>query len=371
MMYNKKTKHFTNRLYHAYNLLFFFILMLPACNETQSPGIQVLWNRKQAVSVRIPTTILPASADSIPRFLQVRAAGDTTATAIMGTYLVGKDILFEPLIPFSHGMQYEIFFKTKKLGVFSIPLTDTTDLPKLTEIYPGVDTVPENLLKIYLQFSHPMQEGRSAGFIRLVRNTTDTLQNVFLDLQPELWNEDRTVLTIWLDPGRIKRALQPNLRLGIPIHEKENYRLVISRRWKDAQGIPLQKDYIHSFVAGSRDSLGPDPSKWIIQVITVAPKQVIEIDLTKPLDHFLVAECLHISDPKGTPVKGNFEITRKDDRCRFFPEKPLRPGTYTLRVETKLEDLAGNNINRPFDRDINHSKQPSTNTGYTRYFKIN
>ena len=39
----------------------------------------------------------------------------------------------------------------------------------------------------------------------------------FLDLQPELWNAEGTVLTLWLDPGRIKRDLIPNKELGIPL----------------------------------------------------------------------------------------------------------------------------------------------------------
>ena len=59
-------------------------------------------------------------------------------------------------------------------------------------------------------FSQPMQEGVSAEHICLVKGEKDTLKNVFLDLQPELWNHDRTMLTLWLDPGRIKRDLQPN-----------------------------------------------------------------------------------------------------------------------------------------------------------------
>ena len=81
-------------------------------------------------------------------------------------------------------------------------------------IYPTQDTVPENLLKIYLQFSKPMREGQALRHIELLKNNRDTLPGVFLDLQPELWNVDRTTLTVWLDPGRIKRDLQPNGPIG-------------------------------------------------------------------------------------------------------------------------------------------------------------
>jgi hypothetical protein len=84
-----------------------------------------------------------------------------------------------------------------------------------------------------------MMESRSAGFIKLVKNGTDTLHDAFLDLQPELWNEDRTVITLWLDPGRIKRDLQPNLKLGAPLQQSEKYRSLFQSNGK----IPMDANW--------------------------------------------------------------------------------------------------------------------------------
>ena len=55
-----------------------------------------------------------------------------------------------------------------------------------------------------------MEEGRSTRYVVLVKEGVDTLKGTFLDLQPELWNDDATELTLWLDPGRIKLDLIPN-----------------------------------------------------------------------------------------------------------------------------------------------------------------
>ena len=38
------------------------------------------------------------------------------------------------------------------------------------------------------------------------------MKSIFLELENELWNPEHTQLTLWLDPGRIKRDLIPNQR---------------------------------------------------------------------------------------------------------------------------------------------------------------
>ena len=55
-----------------------------------------------------------------------------------------------------------------------------------------------------------MQEGHSLENILLIRNEKDTIRDAFLDLQPELWNKEGTVLTLWFDPGKDqKRSCSP------------------------------------------------------------------------------------------------------------------------------------------------------------------
>jgi hypothetical protein len=57
--------------------------------------------------------------------------------------------------------------------------------------------------------------------------------------QPNLWNKEATALTHWLDPGRIKRDLQPNQRLGNPLVFGEHCTLVVDRRWKNVAAISM------------------------------------------------------------------------------------------------------------------------------------
>jgi hypothetical protein len=353
------------------NLLFFVIFLSTCCRNEQRDITTIVWENNKAKAIRFPlkwANDLPEGSAS--DHIKIRLMADANLTTILGDYTFDNTIVFEPLIPFSRGSTYEIIVKDKKVGEFSIPMPDSNDAPQILFSYPQHDTVPENLLKIYIQFSQPMSEGQSARYIKLVKNGKDTLRDVFLDLQPELWNENRTVITLWLDPGRIKRDLQPNLRLGTPLQQKGNYQFIVSRGWKNEQGLALQKDFTWSFTAGNRDSISPDPDKWELALPNAMSKGTLTIKLGEALDHFLLVESLLIKNEAGVELKGRFEIADRDRTCHFIPAEPWIAGNYTLLIDAKLEDLAGNNINRPFDRDITRTRQPLTKEWYSKKFRI-
>lgn len=359
------------RLCKFHNLAFFVIVVFFSCNSTQDNNIKIIWINHKASAIHLPETLFKEiPRDSLTDYLRIILHDSKDSIAILGDLQLKNNIIFEPLLPFSRGSDYEVFYKNKKIGEFSISEADKKDLPELTACYPQQDTLPENLLKIYLAFSHPMSEGHSNEFITVIKNNRDTLQDEFLNLQPELWNEDRTVLTIWFDPGRIKRDLQPNMQLGAPLKESEKYQLIISHKWKDALGVSLQKDFTKLFVTGSRDGLSPNTAHWRLVLPDKNSQGALTVISDEPLDHFLFAECLHIIDERGVMVKGKFEIDSMDNSCHFFPSTKWIAGKYSLIVESRLEDLAGNNLNRPFDRDILLTKEQAFKDSYLIEFLI-
>ena len=212
--------------------------------------------------------------------------------------------------------------------------------------------MPENLLKIYLHFDQPMREGVSGKFVKLIKSQRDTIEGAFLDLQPELWNPGRTVLTLWLDPGRIKRDLQPNKRLGAPMQPGTHYQIVISKEWTDARGKKLAKACEKAFVTTHKDSLSPQPARWTLVSPAPATKQPLRINFKEPLDHGLLQEVLSIQDSHGRQVSGKWKIADSEMQCSFTPNADWEAGGYKIRIEPRLEDLAGNNLVRPFDRDV-------------------
>jgi hypothetical protein len=51
-------------------------------------------------------------------------------------------------------------------------------------------------------------------------------------------------------------------------------------------------------------------------------------------------------------VAGHASIGREERSWRFVPSAPWIAGGYSLLVDPRLEDLAGNSLLRLFDRDL-------------------
>ncbi len=72
-------------------------------------------------------------------------------TALLGRFDKTKEIVrFRPAVPFEPGQVYEVREAGQTLADFSIPSTLVSTLPEIIGMYPAQDSVPENLLKIYV-----------------------------------------------------------------------------------------------------------------------------------------------------------------------------------------------------------------------------
>ena len=338
------------------SLIFFAFVMSFSCSDKSNEEISLVWENKKATAISVSQHLLKEDdLASIRQNLVIHLKGQPTA--ILGDYLLVSDqIQFKPAFPLTPGKEYEVVYKQKLLKQFLIPFPDSADAPRLLGLYPSTDTLPENVLKLYMNFSAPMREGESMKHISLLNNKGDTLKDTFLDLQPELWNPERNVLTVWFDPGRIKRDLIPNLKLGNPLKSGEVYTLLVSSEWKDARGLTLKEDYKRNFIIHNRDSISPDPKKWKIDLPVAGTKDPLKIAFPEPLDYFLLQEVISVIDQQGQVVPGVIRITAKELGIDFYPQTKWAEGEYRLKVGSHLEDLAGNNINRLFEQDSKQSK---------------
>jgi len=112
----------------------------------------------------------------------------------------------------------------------------------VAEVYPTADSLPMNLLRMYVQFSAPMTVGDDAEKrIHLLDEKGAIVDKAFLIAAggQELWDPDHTRLTIFFDPGRIKRDLTPHEALGLPLREGRSYSLTIDSTLRDAHGLSL------------------------------------------------------------------------------------------------------------------------------------
>lgn len=330
--------------------MFFLLVILSACDSHQEKIALSYDKNNHATGILVPSYLLNIEA-GVPIKSSLKVTLADKDQNILGTLSEDGDaILFTPLIPLSPGLTYKIIQAGKFIGDIKVPVSNSKDGPHIVSIYPEGDTLPENNLKLYLQFSHPMLTGSALDYITLL-DGKDTLHDVFLNLQPELWDTTGKILTVWFDPGRIKRDLVLNRKLGNPLKKAGKYRLVISSKWKDSRGLNLQ-EYTKEFVAGARDDQQPDINKWQITPPLSGNVKPLMVKLNEPLDHYLLQESITVLNARGVPVKGTSSVSNNDRVWTFTPTQPWLASKYILRVNARLEDLAGNNLNKVFDRDV-------------------
>ncbi len=356
------------RLGQWLSLIFFVCLLTQRCRQKEDK-IAIIWNGKQAIGITFPKKLAGDAINNSSEGLLVRLAGNTTA--MLGNYKITDDqILFTPLIPFSPGSAYEVIYKKNQIGTIQVPAPNAEHMASVINVFPTVDTLPENLLKIYVQFSAPMREGEALQHIYLQNEHNDTVPGVFLDLQPELWDTSRTVLTVWLDPGRIKRDLIPNRKLGSPLQQGKHYTISIYNNWKDAQGLLLRQSFNRKFIAGSRDSISPQPEQWKLELPAANTNRELKINFGESLDYYLLQETIRITDEKGQVMMGSGTPFNNGTGFAFWPDQPWKAGRYRMQVASYLEDLAGNNLNRLFDRDLQVKKVETDEEFMERKFVI-
>ncbi|NER16535.1 Ig-like domain-containing protein [Spongiivirga citrea] len=338
-------------------LVFFCLGILFSCsNNSKETEVEVNYEQQKALSISFKNK----GQDSDLKVYRK----SNKETAILGDFTTKDGITsFTPIIPFSSGNEYVVYSKDRLLSSFTIQSFEN-ELAKLLAIYPTTDNVPENLLKIYLVFSQPMEEvGKALDHIKVMNTNTGKEASVFLDLQPELWNKDHTQLTLWLDPGRIKTGLIPNRESGLPILKGNTYKIIVDKNWKTANGRPLDKDYIKQLNVEERDATKLDPNSWSLKVPKVDTKNPLTITFTETLDAILLKESFSILDNQGVEVEGEFVFEDKETVLLFNPINKWNVGAYNISIASKLEDLAGNNLNHLFDQDITDKNVTTNSSG--------
>lgn len=301
--------------------------------------------------------------------------GENDQQPVLGTYEEARNgyMRFTPAIPFTEGQVYEVIENGKdylKFTPFKAIKRTGNKMPMVTGIYPEVDTVPENLLKMYITFSVPVDATQSIhDHITVYDTRSKETRDIFLKLENELWNQDRTAVTLWLDPGRIKKDLIPNKEQGNPIIKFRTYELIVVDNLRDMNGNRIDSMRKKFFVS-HRDETKPSVNSWKIHSPAKATKEALKIGFKEALDAMLVLETISIYSSENQIIEGDFQLLDQGKSLQFLPKTTWSSGDYTIKVESRLEDLAGNNLNRLFDVDL-EKDVVATKEFYSLSFTIN
>jgi hypothetical protein len=303
--------------------------------------------------------------------------------AVLGSYRVEDGLLrFTPRFPPAPGVHYRAVFEPSRLPQPAdpkaapvvvqvvVPKAPPTAATVVEHVYPSADRLPENLLKFYLHFSAPMRRGEAYRHIHLLDPAGKPIESAFLEVGEELWDPDGKRLTLFIDPGRIKRGLKPREDLGPVLEAGKKYTLAIDRDWSDAHGEPLAEPYRKAFVAVAPADQALDPRTWKAEAPPAGTSRPLEVRFPAPLDHALLGRLLRVTDADGREVAGSATISDLETRWHFTPARPWQAGEYRVVAGTELEDLAGNSIARPFEVDVVHPVRPTTARTVTLPFSV-
>jgi hypothetical protein len=300
----------------------------------------------------------------------------TTQSPMLGTYQWhGSALRFTPQFPLCDGLNYRAEFRPDaelvtldtsaqantyreqkyhgtpiRLDV-SLPKKPNTNPTEVTQIYPSTNVLPENQLKFYLHFSAPMSQREAYTHLELLSADGTPVDLPFLELGEELWDGTGTRLTLFIDPGRIKRGVKPREDLGPALTEGQEYTLVVHSDWNDAAGNSLAKVAKKTFRAGPPVITAIDPGSWKISSPQVHTDEPLKIKFPRPLDRALLDRTLKVKGSGKATVSGKITVSDAERQWEFRPAHAWNAGSYELIVDTVLEDLAGNRIGRPFEFD--------------------
>jgi hypothetical protein len=276
-----------------------------------------------------------------------------------GRYELDRDrLLFLPRFPFVAGTGYSVVVDGEAFSI-ERPAAPAQPETAVAEIFPTAAELPANQLKLYVAFSAPMSEGFAARAVSVrAAGSGEQLSGVFAHLEPELWDPRRTRLTLLLDPGRIKRGLVGNTEVGTALREGEALIVEVAESFRDEAGRPLRAPASRRYEVGPAVRQRVDPGAWRLDAPAAGSTGPLVATFDRPLDRALLEHCLTVQDVDGTVAIGAGELT-----WSLTPATPWRAGRRTLRIDTRLEDLAGNSLVRVFDRDLTRpSDDPGTQT---------
>ncbi len=330
------------------------------CAATAQSGPTIVWESDKAVAVRF-------HYEGDEKAIKISLT-DNTAFIFGRASRQGLDVLFRPVVPFTTGEKYEIWDENGVLNNFEVENSEVS-IPEIASVYPSVDTLPANQLKIYIMFNQPMRPDGVYDHIYVTDEAERVVPGAILPLEPALWNHDNTVLTLWFDPGRIKRDLGPNRMMGNPLKPNSTYTLFVDKEISSASGVALRENHTKSYSTRDFDRKSPDLDQWVLEVPKAGGKSILLIRFDEVMDYGALIGKFTVR--KGSQnISGRFDVLKGETGIAFTPDAQWIWGDYLMTIDPSVEDLAGNNLERLFDEDTSIIKTQLKKSERNKKFTI-
>jgi hypothetical protein len=329
--------------------------------------------KADATRVEIRAVLPKPAADQLPagklsqdegeNWLQVCLVIDgKEGPPMLGSYeRDGQNLVFTPRFPLQNEKNYRACFMQagKRINTvdYQVPARPPAPPAEVVDVWPTNDVLPANHLRFYIQFSRPMRGGPDI-FEQIALLDADGAEIADPWLRDELWNEDGTLLTLYIHPGRIKWGVLLRLLLGPVLEPDRRYTLLVRGSLLDADDRKLSKEYRKQFRTTAEDRTRLELSAWKVQAPESSQRGPLKLAFPKPLDSRSLERFLKVIDAKGQPVAGKTAVSRDGREWTFQPETAWTLQDYAVVVDRRLEDVAGNNPVHAFDVDADAPPPP-------------
>jgi hypothetical protein len=218
-------------------------------------------------------------------------------------------------------------------------------------ISPQAKVLPANTLRFYVHFPRSGEAHFDRDNLRLLNEEEGVVPDPFLVLSQELWSVDGRRLTVFMEPGRIKRGLGAD-----PSHEPafvvgRTYSLVITALGQTAR---------HTFRVGDPVLEAVDETRWRFLPPTVGSLDPAIVQFDRVMDAALCVDEIGVLAPSGEVVQTRVSLAPDGTSARLVPSRPWLAGEHRLVASERLEDVCGNRLGEALDHDLGAGGPPRT-----------
>jgi len=176
------------------------------------------------------------------------------------------------------------------------------------------------------------------------------LPHAFLDLPGGLWNDDGTILTLLLHPGRIKSGLAGHETLGPALFAGREYVVEIDiGAFFDGAADQLEH---YKLAVGKAETRPLDAAQWIIGPVAVNTRDALSVKFDRALDWRAIQSGLAVVTADNSSVAGHWSACADGKSAEFVPDSAWIAMDAQLRLAPDLEDTAGNRRGESFEQPI-------------------
>ena len=320
-------------------------------SPAQADGLTLPKDGADPLSLSVSRTILEKTTEQDLLQLYVGKADLCCEgrTPMAGRYVqTNHTLTFVPVFGFEVGQDYvarvQLPGKDERLTHFTIPSSEHQRQATVTDIFPSGDRLPENILRFYIHFSAPMQPHVAFDYIKLHDSAGNVDDAAFMRFKQELWNADRTRLTILFDPGRIKREVATNVALGPALLAGQRYTLSVEGGWPTADGRSTLAPFVREFLVTDALRERPDVELWQANSPCFGTRDPLEIQFDRPFDRHLLSKAVYVVRDDEQVITGEIHVGAAERSWRFIPNEPWGSKQVQVVANATLEDIAANNF---------------------------